>query len=139
MRRLPAGIALGALVVALPLAAAGCGTSSAAKSDSNADSGAAATDLTGQKEVTIEVADNSYTPATFKVSPGTKVTYVNKGYNVHNVTPATDGDFTAISLTPGESKSIIAPQNPNTYAFYCTIHGGLTSGQHGSLVVVAPS
>jgi plastocyanin len=132
---------VGAVAAALPLAVAGCGTSSASKSDSTsvANAGDAPTDLTGQKEVTIEVADNTYTPASFKVSPGTKVTYVNKGYNVHNVTPATDGDFTAISLTPGESKSIIAPQNPNTYAFYCTIHGGLTSGQHGSILVVAPN
>ena len=139
MRRLPVAIAALTLVLA-PVALTGCSGSDAAKTDTTAipnDLGDVV-DLTGKAEVSIDVVDNSYTPKAFKVSPGTKITYVNKGINVHNVTPNVDGTFPAISLTSGQSGVVIAPQNPKTYGFYCTIHGGLTSGQRGAIVVVPP-
>ena len=137
-------VALASLVLAvLPAAFGACSTSGAASAGSSGtgavDPGlGAVVDLTGKAEVSIDVVDNSYTPQAFEVSPGTKVTYTNKGANVHNVTPAVEGDFTEISLTPGDSKSIVAPYKPGTFKFYCTIHGGLSSGQRGQLIVVAP-
>jgi plastocyanin len=139
MSKLPAAIAAVALTLA-PVALAGCGSSNAANTDTTAipnDLGEVV-DLTGKAAVSIDVVDNSYNPKAFKVSPGTKITYVNKGLNVHNVTPSTDGTFEAISLTAGQSGTVIAPQNPKTYGFYCTIHGGISSGQRGAIVVVPP-
>ena len=41
--------------------------------------------------------------------------------------------FAAVAILSGT-----APQNPKTYGFYCTIHGGLSSGQRGALIVVPP-
>ena len=140
MRRIPAATVVLGLAL-MPIALLGCGSSNAAKTDTTAipnDLGDVV-DLTGKTEVSIDVVDNSYTPRAFKVSPGTKITYVNKGINVHNVTPNVDGTFVPVSLTSGESGAVVAPQNPKTYGFYCTIHGGLGSGQRGAIIVSAPN
>ncbi len=97
------------------------------------------TDLTGKAEVTVDVIDNSYKPRAVKVSPGTKITFTDTGVNPHNVTPNDDGTFEPISVIPGQSGTMTAPTDPKTYRYYCTIHGGKTSGQRGAIIVVPPA
>ena len=131
--------AAAAVLVLFALPGALSCTSSAAKPPSEvvAELGEV-TDLTGQTAVTIEVVDNSYKPRVAKVKPGTKVTFTNTGANPHNVTPFEDGSFAAITLTPGQSAEITVPQTLGDVPFYCTIHGGKSSGQRGALVIAKP-
>ena len=134
---LVAGLGFGAMT----LGACGGGTSGAAAANTGSgvpDDLGDIVDLSGKTEVTIEVPDNAFKAKLFKVSPSTKVTFTSTGANAHNVTPNDDGTWDPIALKAGESKSITAPAKPGTYRFYCTIHGGKTSGQRGAMVVVAP-
>jgi plastocyanin len=124
-----------------PAALVGCGGSSSA-SGPDGTAGLSElgepTDATGKAETTIDVVDNAYKPRVVNVSPGTKITFRNTGINVHNVTPNRDGDFNAVTLNPGQSATIVAPQAANAYRFFCTLHAGKESGlQRGALVVVA--
>jgi len=136
-RRRTVAVAACALSLALP-GVTSC-TSSAAKPPSEvvAELGDV-TDLTGQTSVTIEVIDNSYKPRVAKVVPGTKVTFKNMGANPHNVTPFEDGSFPVLTLTPGQSAEITVPQKVGDVPFYCTIHGGKSSGQRGALIIAKP-
>jgi plastocyanin len=131
------------LVLAVSVGACGTGTSSGSADGASGtgvpdDLGEVA-DLTGRAEVTIEVVDNSYKPRAAKVSPGTKITFVDTGVNPHNVTPNEDGAFSAVAVVPGQSAVVTAPAAPQTYRYYCTIHGGRTSGQRGAIVVAPPA
>ena len=126
-----AGLAL------VPLASACTSSNAKAPSDVVAELGEV-TDMTSQKEVTIEVVDNSYAPKVTKVAPGTKVTFRNTGANPHNVTPFDDGVFEPIVVGPGEAKDLIVPQKTGDLPYYCTIHGGKSSGQRGALVIANP-
>lgn len=124
--------------VALPWATA-CTTSAAKQSSEVIGELGEVTDLTGQSDVTIEVVDNSYKPRVSKVAPGTKITFRNTGSNPHNVTPFEDGAFTTLTLSPGQSAEMTVRQTLGDLPFYCTIHGGRSSGQRGALVVAKPS
>jgi plastocyanin len=94
-------------------------------------------DLTGKQVVQITVKDNAYEPRYFKVSPGTKIVFTNKGANDHTVHPANDGAFTPISgpqLESGKSASITLAK-AGGYTYYCRIHGTPTFGQNGYIEV----
>lgn len=144
-RRLRRATALVLLVVglafgALTLGACGGGTGAAVASAGTGvpDDLGDVVDLTGKTEVTIDVPDNAFKPKVFKISPSTKVTFTNTGANAHNVTSNDEGTWDPLALKAGETKSITAPAKAGTYRFYCTIHGGKTSGQRGAMVVVPP-
>jgi plastocyanin len=136
-RRIAALTIVGAVAI-VPVAACGSSPPKSGASAAPTDLGDIV-DLSGKTEVSIDVIDNTFTPKAFKVSPGTKVTFVNRGVNVHNVTPAHDGDFVALHLDQGASGVVIAPQNAETFGFFCTIHGGASSGQRGAFIVTRPS
>jgi plastocyanin len=94
-------------------------------------------DLTGKKTVQITVKDNAYVPRYFKVSPGTKITFTNKGANDHTVHPSKTGAFVAITspqLTSGKSASITLDA-AGDFPFYCKFHGTPTVGQTGYAIV----
>jgi plastocyanin len=97
----------------------------------------AVADMRGQANVTIETNDNLFAPQEIKVSPGTKITWDNKGFNQHNVTPVVDGQFEAIptgSLNPGVSAERTLGTR-GVYRYYCTIHGTPEKGQRAVIVV----
>jgi plastocyanin len=96
-----------------------------------------AVDLTGVSAVTVEVGDNKYTERAIIVSPGTEITWENVGLNRHNVVPSTPDAFEEIPLDvldDGGSDSRTF-SDPGDYAYYCSIHGSITSGQRGWVVV----
>ena len=95
-------------------------------------------DLTGRAEIRVDVPDNTYTPRAVRVSPGTKVSFVNVGANTHNVTPNDEGPWVPIEMRSGESSTLTAPTGPGTDRYYCTLHGGRASGQRGALIVSGP-
>lgn len=139
-RRGAGRFAASVLLVAAPLSLVACGDgdSAAAPGGEPTDLGEIV-DLTGRAEVRIDVPDNTYAPRAARVSPGTKVSFVNVGANTHNVTPNDEGPWVMIEMKSGETATLTAPTGPGTYRYYCTLHGGRASGQRGALIVSGSS
>jgi plastocyanin len=128
--------ALGAAAVVL-LLAVGCGDDSepAAPADDTVPVGEAER-LEGD-QVEILAIDNSFQPEVASVAPGTEVTFVNNGRNTHNVVPEDEDAEWAVEdadFEPGDEASFTFGE-PGTYRYYCSIHGDLTTGMPGVLVV----
>jgi plastocyanin len=116
-RRIPA---TAALVLALALLAAGCGSSSG-------DKAAKATPAAGVHDVAARQL--AFTPAAIQVPAGTTVTWHFDDGNVpHNV----QGDG---FKSPNLKKTTFQHRfdKPGTYTYVCTLHAGMT----GRVVVVA--
>ncbi len=96
-----------------------------------------ALDLRGQESVTVVIEDNVFVQRAIVVSPRTKVTWVNKGRNPHNVTPSEEGSFeplaTAVFDDGGSGSRTF---DAGTFAYYCSIHGTPNRGQRGVIYVV---
>ena len=86
----------------------------------------------------VTVGDNYFKPGQISVTAGTKVTWTNKGKIIHSVTPNKGKAFGTKSLSRGKKYSFTF-KKPGTYAYYCTFHGSPGSGQHGTIVVTAPT
>jgi plastocyanin len=117
-RRIPA---TAALLLALTMLAAGCG------SGSSADKAAKATPATGVHDVTARQL--AFTPAAIQVPAGTTVTWhFDDGTVPHNV----QGDG---FKSPNLKKTTFQHRfdKPGTYNYVCTLHAGMT----GRVVVVA--
>ena len=72
----------------------------------------------------IAVADNSFTPSTANVTPGTTVTWTWKGTRQHSVT-FDDGATSATQSSGTYQRSFSAA---GSYSYHCTIHGTAMSG-----------
>jgi hypothetical protein len=67
------------------------------------------------------------------IAEGTTVRWVNDGRNTHNVTPSTgSAPYGSGNLKPGKSY-VRTFADAGTFAYYCTLHGTPTSGQHAEL------
>ncbi len=64
------------------------------------------------------------------VAPGSSVLVSNADGAPHTVTADSDS-FTTATLSPGDSETIVVPDEPGTYTFFCNIHPSMT----GSLTV----
>lgn len=95
-------------------------------------------DLSGQTEVDVQARDNNFVKPFIEVSPGTTITFVNRGRNPHNVLPAVDGAFATIEaddLNPGDSQDLTFA-DPGDYPYYCSLHGTTTKGMVGVVRVI---
>ncbi|MGB3410247.1 MAG: plastocyanin/azurin family copper-binding protein [Microthrixaceae bacterium] len=123
----------------------GCGSSDASAKASDKASGASDTeetvnwtDKTGQGAVEIDARDNSFNAKFVTVSPGTKVTFDNKGRNPHNVIAVDKGKFETVEVQdfqPGDT-DVRTFDEPGEYAYYCSLHGTPTKGMVGRIKVV---
>jgi plastocyanin len=145
-----AAVAVAGLVAALVLGACGADPDDSVAADRGGGDGGTPTeappditvpaeleDLTGQDEVTITVVDNAFEPRNVRISAGTTVTWVNEGMNNHNVTPAIDGAFEAVTgeeLVP-DALPARTFDEAGEYPYYCSFHGTATVGQTGFLLV----
>lgn len=92
-------------------------------------------DMTGQTEIVIEARDNKFVPQFVTVSPGTEITFDNKGRNPHNVIPVDESQFAAIptdDLQPGDT-GVLTFDDPGLYPYYCTLHGTPSAGMDGRI------
>lgn len=82
----------------------------------------------------VSVQDNSYSPATVTVTPGTTVTWTwsSSNYASHSVT-FNDGNESSAAKTSGTHQRTFT--NAGTFTYYCEVHG---TGMSGSVVVKAP-
>jgi plastocyanin len=84
--------------------------------------------------VTVHIRDNVFAPTNLDVAPGTTVRWVNDGRNVHNVTPDSGYAYGSGNLKPGKAY-VHTFEDAGTFAYYCTLHGTPTGGQHAELAV----
>ncbi|MET7535320.1 cupredoxin family copper-binding protein [Streptomyces sp. NPDC005507] len=75
----------------------------------------------GKGEVKVTIKDFAFHPATFEVSPGTKITVTNEDSATHTLT-ADDQSFDTGNLAQGKSATITAPSKPGSYSYICSIH-----------------
>ncbi len=80
--------------------------------------------------VMITIVNFAFTPAHFTVSPGERVTVLNKDSVAHTFTAmpgsGSSASFNSGPIDPGKTKTVLAPTEPGTYAFYCSIHPFMT-------------
>ncbi|MFF4472220.1 cupredoxin family copper-binding protein [Streptomyces sp. NPDC001599] len=74
----------------------------------------------GGTQVTIK--DFKFQPASLTVSPGAKVTVVNKDSTTHTVTASKGGSFDTGDIAPGKSATFTAPSTAGDFPYTCTIH-----------------
>ncbi len=90
---------------------------------------------TGKRAVTVDMVDNNFQPEYVTVRAGTKVTFVNRGHNRHNVFSVDDGFTSSGFLGRGDSWKVTF-KDAGDYPLYCSLHGTPTSGMVGGIRVV---
>jgi plastocyanin len=117
---------------------AGCGDDDDSDSAAISLDGKELVDETGSDAITVDAVDNSFRPQYIQVSPGTTVTFENRGRNVHNVIAADEGAFESIEaddFEPQDSVDVTFDE-AGDYAYYCSLHGNASSGMIGGIRVV---
>jgi len=80
--------------------------------------------------VTVTIVNFAFAPARFTVSPGERVTILNKDGVAHTFTAmpgaGPSASFNSGPIEPGGTKSVLAPTTAGTYPFYCSIHPFMT-------------
>lgn len=77
---------------------------------------------TADARTTITIKNFKFTPAKLTVSPGARVTVVNKDSTTHTVTADDKKDFDTHDIAAGKSKTFKAPSKQGAHAYHCTIH-----------------
>jgi plastocyanin len=117
----------GASAVGSSAAAAVSSAMSSAMPSAAASSGSA-TAVSGSQ---IVIDDFKFSPSSLTVSPGQKVTVMNKDSTTHTLTATSGKAFDTGDIASGASGSFTAPSTPGSYPYICTIHQFM----HGTLVV----
>lgn len=109
------------------------------------ETGTEGVDLTGkpfqnlrdEADVTIDSADNRFTPQYVTVSVGTTVTFDNVGRNPHNVISIGD-TFSSVDTADfnPDATAAITFETVGDFPYYCTLHGTPTKGMTGAVRVV---
>lgn len=135
-----------AVVVLLVVSACGDGSPAADPGGGSASTPSHGVDLsevtfsdqTGDATVAVDARDNAFRRDYIEVSPGTTITFRNRGRTDHNALPVETGAFAPIEaadLTPGDEASIVIDE-PGEYPYYCSLHGTTTVGMVGAIRVV---
>ena len=104
-------------ILTIGLAAAALGLTACGGSDSEP----AAADPPAAAGATVQVGDNTYTPATLEVAVGETVTFENGGAIAHTVTG--DG-FDSGSMAPGDTFAFTA-EKAGSVSYLCSFHPGM--------------
>lgn len=80
---------------------------------------------TGAEEDVLTIEEFMYRE-TGPVAPGTEITVENTDAEVHTVTAAGGGGFD-LTIPPGRSRTLTAPEQPGRYAYLCSFHAGMTA------------
>ncbi|MFJ5919222.1 cupredoxin family copper-binding protein [Streptomyces ardesiacus] len=70
----------------------------------------------------VTIKDFTFQPASLTVSPGAKVTVVNKDSTTHSLTASKGGSFDTGDIAPGRSATFTAPSTAGDFPYTCTIH-----------------
>jgi len=81
-------------------------------------------------EVRVVIENFAFTPNRIRVRPGEMIVVTNKDPTDHTFTaiPRSSpfGHFDTGDIAPNQTKSLVAPLHPGSYAFYCSIHNFMT-------------
>ena len=88
----------------------------------------------GAETIGIDIADNTFTPATITVPVGTTLVWTHGGQRQHTVT-AENGDFNSGILEQNTTFEHTFDQ-PGVYPYYCEIHGGAGGAGMSAVVTV---
>lgn len=72
----------------------------------------------------VTMQNFAFSPAAIVVSPGATVTWTNNDNTNHNVTFSSTSIASTTEFASG-SKSVVMPTAAGTYAYTCTLHGGM--------------
>ncbi|MDX3327364.1 MULTISPECIES: cupredoxin family copper-binding protein [Streptomyces] len=111
-------VAAGACALALTTQV-GCSDGGGGGGDSATES-ATRSSTDGGTQVTIK--NFKFQPASLAVSPGAKVTVVNKDSTTHTLTASKGGSFNTGNIAPGKSVTFTAPSKAGDFPYTCTIH-----------------
>ncbi len=85
----------------------------------------------------VTVKDNSFSPETLEIEPGTTVRWVNEGRNDHDIVPVeqySDFGVEKEDFAPGDTYEFTFDE-PGVFEYWCTLHGTETDGMIGTVVV----
>jgi plastocyanin len=81
-------------------------------------------------DVTIEMRDNLFSPASRTITAGTRVRWSNTGAVVHNTTSSTAGLWASGNVNPG-GQFTRDFNTAGTFQYTCTLHPGMA----GTIIV----
>jgi plastocyanin len=86
-------------------------------------------------DTSIDIKDFEFDPAEASVAPGGTVTWRNTGQAQHTATfdPEVGEPLDTGTIEPGADDSLVAPTQPGSYSYRCTVH---PAKMRGTLVVV---
>ncbi|NOK64103.1 MAG: hypothetical protein GFH27_549413n15 [Chloroflexi bacterium AL-W] len=85
-------------------------------------------------QVNLNIADNTFSPATITIASGNTITWKNAGQLPHTVT-ASDETFDSTTMSTDDT-FVQQFDQPGTYQYYCTFHGTPDgSGMSGTVIV----
>lgn len=73
-------------------------------------------------EETLEIRNFEYAPSTLTVKPGQTIQVTNLDSVQHDVVSRDGVSFRTAILNEGETGSFVAPDQPGTYEYYCSLH-----------------
>ena len=73
-------------------------------------------------EITDEIKDFAFSPKVFKVTPGAKVTVINRDSARHTLTADDGKSFDTDLLNLGQSTTFTAPDTEGEFGFHCQPH-----------------
>ena len=104
-------------------------TTMASASESASASASSGGSSAGAAEIVIQ--NFAFSPATLTVTPGEKVTVMNKDTTTHTVTATGSKPFDTGDIAAGTTTTFTAPAAAGVYHYICTIHQFM----HGTLTV----
>jgi plastocyanin len=119
--------ALAGVVVGATASLGACGGGGSTTSSGGGNSAAASTPTTASiPEAVVTIADNSFTPGTITIQPGTKVIWKWSGSNPHVV--LINGERSPEMTGTGTFEKVFRG-NGTTINYQCAIHGAAMSGK----------
>jgi plastocyanin len=82
--------------------------------------------LAARADRLVTIDRHMFMPATIRIHPGEKLTWVNRDQDVHNVTSDDQGkSFHTPLLDSGESATVTFA-SPGTFGYHCGVHPDMT-------------
>lgn len=131
IRLLPFGTAFFAMFAAAACGGSGYGNTPAPATATPAPQAAASPTLgaAGGSLITVQVEDNTFSPANLTVPAGAKVTWSWSGKNPHSVVGTWQGNAVESPQLRGQGSFEFTFKAAGTFAYQCGVHGAAMTGK----------
>ncbi|MEP7214943.1 MAG: plastocyanin/azurin family copper-binding protein [Anaerolineaceae bacterium] len=117
------------LLLGFAAACAGDGTSKTAAPASSPSASGTSVNTTGRSLITIQVADNTFTPSNLTVPMGTKVTWEWGGGSPHSVAGNWQGAAVQSQQFSRAGSFEFTFETAGTFTYQCGVHGAAMAGK----------